>query len=213
MMRLALSVALVAACDAPTSVPSALPMLQGGAVIAGSDRASRSAVDKLGALVVSGPDCVGDSYGGFELVADVAADPGEETVLASYGHGVVVIGADGHRIATAPGFGCTGSQDELVALEVVKTSQDAPLIAVAVTQGGRRESTTWLHLFAVGSTKHLDHLFAGEVSHADGADVTGGAITLVPGGLVYRHPMTGPALWKYDRTLRRYVLETTSHQD
>ncbi len=201
----ALSLALVAACEQPTSVPSVLPMVQGAAVIAGSDRTSSSVIDKLGEVAASARPCVGDAYGGIELVADVAPDAGDETILASYTRGIVVLGADGHRIATSPGFGCSGSQDELVALEVLRTSQDAPVIAAAVIQGGRRESSTRIHLFAVDATKHLDPLFTGEVEHVDGAATLGGAITFVPGGLIYRHPTNGVTLWKFDRNLRRYV--------
>ena len=135
----------------------------------------------------------------------MSPDPGEETVLASYARGVVVLGADGHRIAAAPGFGCSGSQDGLIGLEIVKSSQDAPVIAVAVVRGGRRASTTSLHLFAVGPSRRLVRLFTGEVEQVDGAVTVGGGVTLVPGALIHRHPTSGVALWKYDRGTGRYV--------
>jgi len=180
-------------------------MLQGAVVIASSDHASSSAADKLGESAPGDPTCVADAYGGFELAADVSPDPGEEAVLASYAHGVVVLGADGHQIAAAPGFGCSGSQDGLIGLEILKSSQDAPVIAVAVVQGGRRVSTTSLHLFAVGSSRRLVGLFTGDVEQVDGAGTASGGVTLVPGGLIYRHPTSAVALWRYDRGAGRYV--------
>jgi len=197
-----LLVVALAACDQPTPATPVLSMLHGVEVVAASDRPSTAVTDRVGA---GDPDCAADAYGGIELAADVAPDPGIETVLASYSRGVIVLGADGHRIASTPGFGCTGTRDELAAVEIVRTSFDAPVIAVAATSGGRRESSTWLALVAVGSTTHLDRLFVGEVERRDETGTHPGEVRFVPGGLVYRHPTDGVTLWRYDAAARRYV--------
>lgn len=200
-MRRLLVLAL-AACDQPTPVTPVLSMLHGGELVAASDRTSAGVVDRVGG---ADPDCAADAYGGIEVAADVAPDPGTETVLASFSRGVVVLGADGHRIASTPGFGCTGSQDELAAVEIMRTALDTPVIAVAATQGGRRESSTWIALVAVGATAHLDRLFVGEVERRDETGTHAGELRFVPGGLLYRHPTEGVALWRYDAAAHRYV--------
>ncbi len=197
-------VALVAGCEGltPAPPPSVLPSLQGVLIVTESDRASPSVIDRIGE---SSPECVADAYGGIELVADVAPNPGKETVLASFSQGVVVLAADGHRIASTPGFDCTGSQDDLVAVEIVRTSLDTPVIAVAANQGGRRESSAWLELLAVGKSDHLDRLFVGEIERYDELGTHTGGVTIVPGGLVYRHPIDGVSLWRYEVPTHRYV--------
>jgi hypothetical protein len=198
-------VTLFAACDVPAPPPSVLPSLRGGVVIAASDRGAPAVVDRMSAWAHPDPDCVADAYGGIELVADVAPDAGDETVLTSFSQGVFVIGHDGHRIAATAGFGCTGSQDELVAVEILRTSLDHPVIAVAITKGGRRERSTWLELLEVGSAGRLNRLFRGEIErHGDRGSQAGG-VTLVPGGLVYRHPTKGTSLWRFDGSVGRYV--------
>jgi hypothetical protein len=185
-----LVLAVMAACAAPATSPP-VPSLHGVVVISASDHATPAVIDRIAEWVPARADCVANAYGGIELSADVATAPGTETILASFSQGVIVLAADGHRIATAPGFDCMGSQDDLVAVEVVRTTLDRPLIAVVATQGGRRENATWLELFAVGASDRLDRLFVGEL----------GDVTLMPGGLVYRHPTEGVSMWRYDARL------------
>jgi hypothetical protein len=198
-------VVLLAACDAATAPPSVLPQLQGGVVVAGSDRGVPAVIDRMSAWAHRDTDCVADAYGGIQLLADVAPDAGDETVLASFSQGVVVIGHDGHRIAATAGFDCAGSHDELVAVEIVQTSLDGPVIAVAATKGGRRESATWLELLEVGSSGRLNRLFLGEIERHDDRGSHTGDVMLVPGGLVYRHPTAGMSLWRFDGAARAYV--------
>ena len=152
------------------------------------------------------PDCIGDAYGGIELSADVAPSAGTETVLASFSQGIVVLAADGHRIASSAGFDCMGSEDDLVAVEIVRMPLEAPVIAIAATEGGRRESTTWLELLAVDRSDHLQQLFAGEIERRDDTGIHTGDVTVIPGGLVYRHPTEGTSMWKYDPAAGRYVV-------
>ena len=203
-MRLCALTTILLACETPAGTV-VVPSLHGVLVIAGSDHPSPEVVDRLGTWTDSDPDCVGDEYGGMVLVADVAPQAGDETVLASFSQGVVVLDAAGHRIASAPGFDCMGSQDELIGIEIVRSSFDAPVIAVAVAQGGRRESTTSIELFALDGSR-LDRLFAGEIERHDDAGIHTGDVTVVPGGLIYMHPTEGTSVWRYDRATHRYVI-------
>lgn len=202
----------LAACDAPAPAPSVLPSLRGAVVIAASDRGTPAVVDRMSAWAHRDTECPGDAYGGIQVLADVAPDAGDETVLASFSQGVLVIGHDGHRIAATGGFDCTGSHDELVAVAAVQRPFGGPAIAVAATAGGRRESSTWLELLEVGSSGRLNRLFVGEVArHADDRSQTG-EVTLVPGGLIYRHPTEGTSLWRFDASAHRYVLWRASER-
>lgn len=46
----------------------------------------------------------------------------------------------------------------------------------------------------------------GEIERNDDQGTHTGDVTMVPGGLVYRHPIDGVSLWKYDVVSHRYVM-------
>jgi len=149
-------------------------------------------------------DCIG--LEGLEITADVAPAPGDETILASYAMGVVVIGRDGKMIASGPGYNVGGSADELVAIATGDAAVGAPVIAIAARTGGRRANAVWLELYRVGTTAKLERLFAGVVEeHADNQDRTG-SVTIVPNGLIHRAPRSKTSdLWMFDPRAGRYL--------
>lgn len=205
MRSCALLLALLGACDASTPPTAVMPSLRGVAVVAVSGRPSSDVIDRMGGGGPPDPACVADAYGGVELVADVAPAPGDETVLVSFVRGVMVLGHDGHVIASTPGFACAGSQDELGAAEVVHTIDGDTLIAVVGTRGGKAESATWLKLLSVGASDQLQPRFDGMIERNDLTGTRAGHVTLIPGGLIYRSPTEGTSLWRLDRAAQRYI--------
>src|SRR5690606_35476318 len=68
---------------------AALPWLQGFfAPSAVTERGAAGVVEELAEWRAPVEDCVGSSYGGLELRADVSDARGEERILASYTQGV-----------------------------------------------------------------------------------------------------------------------------
>ena len=197
----------VAACG--TAVPSAtdvLPMLQGGDVVAASDRLSDAVTDRLDQWVRTDRTCVADAYGGLQVVAKVRSRGGSDTVLATYSQGTFVLNANGARIASTTGFPCVGSQVGLVGMKVVAIEDNMPFIAVAATRGGWRENSTSLELFAVGKSDQLDQLFVAEVGRHDEQGEHAGSVTLFAHGLLYLSPDPGMSVWSLDRATRRYTM-------
>jgi hypothetical protein len=139
-----------------------------------------------------------ETTGRLVLVADAMKGRGHETVVASYTSGILVLDREGQTIGSAPGYTFHGSADEITAL-AVGTAFGEPTIALAITRGGHREQWTDLALYREDVSGQLDAVFTAEVEHRDGDTVEQGAVWLIPGGLIYRHPEGATALWTFDR--------------
>jgi hypothetical protein len=189
----------------------AMPWLQGFFTPAATaEGSSHDVVAELAEWQVPDESCVGAAYGGMSLVADLTPAPGNERVLASYTQGVFVLDAHRSVLAQAPGNECEGSADELVAIAAGDGAIGVPLVALAATTGGRNESLTWMTLYRVGEGGTLAPVFVGEVERRLDRTTRTGTVTLIPGGLVYRHPAGVTSLWTYDGWLGRYVEQLTT---
>jgi hypothetical protein len=184
-----------------------LPWLQGFQPMGVADHGSQAVVAELDDWRPAGSDdrCVAPAYGGLQLVADVSPVPGDERVIASFEQGIVVLDHGGSAIARAPGFTCTGSADELVALAAGDAWIGQPVLALAAVAGGHAETATSLTLYRVGTEGDLVPIFTGEVEHRLRERTESGAVWLFPGGLLYRSPGGDPQLWRYDPEAGRYV--------
>lgn len=183
----------------------ALPWLQGFEPIAVADHASLDAQRELTEWQDFDEGCIASAYGGLRLVADVAPAQGDETLLASFTQGVVVLDQDRHAIARAPGYACRGSADELVAVAAGDAGIGTPLIAIAATSGGHNENLTWLALYRVGDRGELVEMFRGVVERHTKHMTRTGTVVFFEGGLLYRPPSGAPSLWLYDRDRGVYV--------
>jgi hypothetical protein len=202
-MRTLTVLAAVAACQAPAE----LPWLHGldNVVMSTSVIAPRAPAEQ--------PEgCSSGATRTIELISDVAPAPGRETVVASYRDGIAVFDNEDHLLAETPGYPCEGSADELD-IVAFGTAYGRPLLVVAATSGGRRETSTWLALFRTGRT--LEPLFTGVVETRVDGVTTRGAIHLVPAGLVHVRPGGRAAFWRLDPGSQLYipVLPETPHDE
>lgn len=194
-----------AACQLGQATP-AMPWLHGLGAPVSSDRSSDEVarrIDTWSPYSDVDPECSTGAYPGIAIDADVSPAAGDETIMVSLAHGIVVTDRDGRLLAEAPGYHCEGSADELEAI-AAGDAFGAPTIAIAVTSGGHRVSSTWITLFRVDG-RHLDAVFTGTVEERDGDDAARGSIYLLPGALLYQPPRGLPALWRYDPAERAYV--------
>lgn len=179
--------------------------LPGFAAVASSDHGSGRADERLGPAP---GDCQSGDTETRTVTADVSAEPGTETIIASLGHGVVVFAADGHELARAP-IGCGGSADEIGAIAVGTADDIGPVVAVLATTGGRAEATTHVDLFRVDSeadgTTRVQPLFSAPIEIRDGDEIRTGRVELVAGGLVVRRPEGPTTRWTYDPGTRAMV--------
>jgi hypothetical protein len=182
---------------------AALPWLQGFDATAVTDRTTTDVADELADWEPS-EACPADAYGGLELDADLVPAAGDERVIATFSRGLAVLDRDGHAIASAPGLPCEGSADELLALAAGDAWIGTPVLALAATTGGHRESSTWLTLYRVAGAD-LVPIFSGEVERHAGHTTRTGTVMLFPGGLVYRAPSGEAQIWRYDPEHGRYV--------
>ncbi len=163
-----------------------MPWLQGVSPIAESDTVMPGVGERMQHWQACDA-CV--DRNGITIVAEVAADhPGTETILASYGMGIVVLDANQHVIATALGAEVNSSADQLVALVAGDASLGTPVIATTVRVGGHRTSKVWLHLDRVGTGTELVRMFSAVVEVQDGDEVTTGRIAIDATGLRYLAP-------------------------
>jgi hypothetical protein len=190
---------------------AALPWLTGFfAPEAASDHGRRDVISELSEYREPAEDCIANTYGGLTITADVAATPGAERVVASYGQGVFVFDRERRLLAQSPALTCQGSADELVAIAAGDGAIGVPIVAMAATSGGRAESTTWLTLFRVSDAGELQPVFIGEVENHANQTTHTGTVTLIPGGLIYRDPDGAVSLFVYDHTLGRYIEQLTT---
>jgi hypothetical protein len=138
------------------------------------------------------------------IMADVAGGRGAEEVLASFTQGVLVLDANGKLMASATAPKCQGSADEIEAIAAGDAHIDGPVIAMAVTTGGHREAATWLVLYRViGGV--VEPVFSGAVEEYVGDQTRIGAVTLLPGALLYLAPSGAETLWTYSAEQGRYT--------
>jgi hypothetical protein len=151
--------------------------------------------------------CEPPAYGALSLIADVGPPPGMETIVGSYARGIVVVSADGTRVAVSPGYPCYGTADELEAITVGRAWNER-VLALVVTSGGRREAATWLGLYRV-SDSGFERVFSGSVEHYEDGVVRSGQVTILPGGLLHREPNGEITWWGFEpasRTLRPHPI-------
>ncbi|HET9987167.1 MAG TPA: hypothetical protein VFQ65_01575, partial [Kofleriaceae bacterium] len=147
------------------------------------------------------------AYGALEVRGDLTGDGEPETIVASYGLGVVVLDAAGHALARTKPFAAEGSADGVAALAIV----DGSLLAVAVQAGGHRESGITLSLYRLGE-HGLQTLVALPVEEHEGEDTRAGGVVMTPIGLVYRAPGAATTTtWRYDARRMRYLELPTAH--
>jgi len=193
------------AADAVAAPASrALPWLHNFAPTAETSEATADVVARMATWRTADPSCSASAYGGFAITAEVAAEPGLETVLASFTQGVLVFNAKERLIASAMPLWCEGSADEIEGIAAGDAYIEAPVIALAMTTGGHRESATWLVLYRVADGM-VAPIFAGIVEDHTSDRTRVGQVTLLPGMLVYRAPSGVRTLWSYDAEQHRYV--------
>lgn len=186
-----------------TAAPRALPWLRNFAVTAESAVATPMVVERMTQWRAPDASCSAAGYGGLAIRADVAGGRGSEEILASFTQGVLVLDAAGKLLASATAPECQGSADELVAIAVGDAQIDGPVIALALTTGGHRASTTWLVLYRViGGV--VAPVFSGAVEERLGDQVRSGEVTLLPGALVYQAASGKRTLWSYSAEQGRY---------
>ncbi len=204
-MKSVLALSLLAACQVTQQTPS-IPWLHGLADPVTSNRESDEVarrIDAWSAFADVDPECSTGAYPGIAIEADVAPVPGKETVMVSLSHGIVVVDHAGKLVTEVPGSHCDGTADELEAV-AAGDAFGASTIAIAVTSGGRRESSTWLTLFRVNG-RRLDPVFSATVEERSGTSVQRGDVFLVPGALLYRHPRGTASIWIYNSDARSYM--------
>lgn len=188
--------------DAPAS--PAMPWLHNFAAAAESGVAMPGTVARMNRWRPADMDCGGATNGGLSIVADVAEPRGTEEILASYTQGVLVVDAAGRLIASATAPACRGSADAIEAIAAGDAQIGRPVIAMVMTTGGHRESSTWLVLYqVVGGV--VAPVFSAMVEERRDDHSRSGDVTLLPGALMYRAPSGNQTLWTYSDEQQRYI--------
>jgi hypothetical protein len=181
-----------------------LPWLHNFAPTAETSDATPSVIARMSKWRAADQSCSATAYGGLAIAAKVTAEPGIETVLASFSQGVLVLDARAKLIASAMPFRCAGSADEIEAIAAGDAHIDSPVIALAVTTGGHREFATWLVLYRVAEGV-VAPIFAGIVADQTSNQTRIGEVALLQGALVYRTPSGVRSFWIYNAAQQRYV--------
>lgn len=175
MVRLAL-VALVLVLVGCTQPPPELPWLHGSEIAA------------LSTSVIPGrnPDdsaspCGDRAFDHIELVADLTAEPGVETLRASAAQGVQVRATGGALVAQAVPEPCE-AVDRIRALAVA-----SGLVLVV----DARRATTQVTVLRPTARRHLERVYAGVVERGRGDDVRIGTLALLGDRLVHTDPDGG----------------------
>lgn len=184
-------------------VAAGLPWLRNFAAVAEATTASPLVVERMAQWRAADDECSAAAYGGLSIMADVVGGRGAEEVLASFTQGVLVLDAKGKLLASATAPECQGSADDLLAIAVGDAHIDGPVIAMAVTTGGHRASTTWLVLYRViGGV--VAPVWSGAVEEHVDDRTRVGDVTLLPGALLYQAPSGKRTLWTYSAEQGRY---------
>ena len=185
--------------------PRRLPWLHNFAVKAEASEPVPGVVVRMAPWREPDTSCSAAAYDdGLAIEADVAEPRGAESVLASFTQGVLVLDAAGRLVASATALPCQGSADAVEAIAAGDAQIDRPVIALAVTTGGHRVASTWLVLYGVAGGV-LAPLFEGVVEERAGERRRAGAVTLLPGALLYRTPSGAQTMWVYSVEQQRYV--------
>lgn len=199
-----LACALVAGCGTYATPPAELPWLYGFRAVAVADIPTEGAARHAARLGATDDA----AYGALELRADLTGDGEPETVVASYGLGVVVLDGRDRAIAKRGGFEPAGSADTVVALGVGDAGLAGPVLAVAVQTGGHRESTVTLALYRIGESGALTPVFAQPIEEHDGDVVQTGMVVVTPARLSYRAPTARAATsFVFDPARGRYLAQ------
>ncbi|MEP6858979.1 MAG: hypothetical protein ABJE66_00065 [Deltaproteobacteria bacterium] len=189
-------IAIVAGCGGGTP-SSQLPWLGGTRVLVVTDTPSELAERDALAYGATAEA----AYGALEVRGDLSGDGATETIIASYGLGIIVLDPTGHALARTKPFVSEGSADGVVALAIV----DGPTLAVAVQAGGHRESEVTLSLYRIGE-HGLQTLVALPVEEHEGEDTRAGGMMMTPLGFIYRAPgAASTTTWRYDAHRVRYI--------
>lgn len=148
----------------------------------------------------------------LELVTDIAATAGKETLRASLDGGLVLRDSEGHVLAQQPGYDCIGTADEISALATGSAFLDRT-IALAVTHGGHREQSVELAMFRVSEDGRIAAVFTAEVEFRDGETARRGGVWLLPGALIYQRPTGRPTLWTFDTVVGAYLYRGAFEQE
>jgi hypothetical protein len=199
----------IAACDASHHEPAAPSFAVSGMTdVVATDRVDRAVTAKIARWNDTDVDCADVGYpgigsSGFELVAELSERPGSERVLASFAGGIVILDHDGELVASAPGYRCESSRDDLEGI-AVGTAHGARTLVVVATSGGRAERSTWVSMFRVNE-RRLDPVFTGVVEDHRGTRVRRGAIAVRRDELIYTPPGGDPTTLTYDPIARAYL--------
>ncbi len=184
------------------TAPSALPWVVNFDELAATTADARGSALPLDMVGDADPSCAGTAYGALALRANLGG--GTATLVASYAHGVIVADAEGHTIATAPGYPCYGTADDLDAIAVGR-AWGSPMIALVLTTGGRREAMTWVGFYRMGRDGRLEATFSGAVEQFEDGVIRRGQITLLPGAIVHTNPTGETVLWVYHPVIGVYL--------
>jgi hypothetical protein len=201
-MRVAASLLALAlgACGNLVPPPQALPWVFGFATTATADGPTEAAArDALG--LGASDDA---AYGALELRAELGTGGEAETVIASYGLGVVVLDAAGHTVARAPAYPPEGSADSIIALATGEIGIGTPVLAVAYQHGGHRENTVTLALYRTAEHGQLQPLFVAPIEEHAGDDTHLGTLVVMPRQLSYRAPDGVTSSWAFDARHGKY---------
>jgi hypothetical protein len=198
--RMRFRIAAVLALAACTASAEEMPWVYGLDVAASSKGVGEPAAP------LEGDELEGCSVGAsrtIELVADVMPPAGRETIIASFSGGIAVFDREDHLLAETRGYRCEGSADELD-LVAVGSVYGKPTLAVVATTGGRRETSTFVGLYAIAPNA-IEPVFTGAVEAQTDDTIERGTIVLLPGGLVYRSPGGNAHAWRRDEATGVYV--------
>jgi len=194
MMRLAVLSLLLGGCAQP---PPELPWLHGVEPSA------------LSTSVIPGrnPDvtslaCSDDAFARIELVTELTADPGLETIRASLAHGVQVHGRAGALLLQAVGEPCDGPADTITALAVAP-----PHVIVVVAQGEAAAPATRVSVLRPGPQRRLDRVFTGVIATRRDDEARTGMLAFAGDRLIHTDPAGVVSIHVFDPRARAYVAE------
>lgn len=202
-------IALVAAAGACAPSSPELPWLYGLSDTVATDREQPGAIDRLPA---SDEPCVAGTENALQVAADVVGSQAPETVVAAFARGMVVFDAEGTALASAPGYPCGGSADDLAVLAAGRAYGHRMIATVAIT-GGHNKQVSWIGLHRVFDDGQLAPAFAGAIEERVGEEVHRGWIQLLPEALLYQRPGGRISLWIFDDAARAYVFRATVGTD
>lgn len=203
VMQRAIICGLLALAGCSPSAPQ-LPWLAGLGDLQISQESGPATARRLANITDFAPGCGADAYRGVEMIGELSPEGGSQTIVASYAQGVFLYGGDDTLVASAPGYRCTGSADEITTLAIGDSFGHPTLVVVGVS-GGRRERETWIGLFELAPPHQLEPTFAAVVEYTHDDTVERGGVMMIPSGLIYRAPNRQPRIYWFDPVARAYI--------